>query len=340
MHFDEAILRISAADQRLTEQVVPLDELTIEPDALSANGQRFDFTLRGFEHLCSGFENHPKVPSDYLRSLPSEMQAGLLHYHLGRGFGRGGSVTVFGHGTELAGVGRADLARLTGRDVAEAVLDGMGGRSDELDITRLSIVDDNIQFDAITERAQREVRPGDVVLAGVTVYHSLMADSATKVDGFLHRLVCSNGSIHRECLSAREGPRTRRLSADHPNARDQQRQQIRRLSSEALDNLNRRLDGLRRLTEEPADLRLLAMNWFGRSRLSARRLMPLLEQAHAEEGGENTAFGVMNAFTRVATHRTELSPNIRRVLARMGGMLAFGHSRVCPKCWSLIAASN
>ena len=55
----------------------------------------------------------------------------------------------------------------------------------------------------------------------------------------------------------------------------------------------------------------------------------------AEEGGEGTAYDVMNAFTRVATHATELSPRMRDTLARMGGMLAFGHSRLCPRCWSL-----
>ena len=32
--------------------------------------------------------------------------------------------------------------------------------------------------------------------------------------------------------------------------------------------------------------------------------------------------------------------DIRNILARMGGLLGFGHSRLCPRCWSLLAASN
>src|SRR5262249_34737025 len=118
------------------------------------------------------------------------------------------------------------------------------------------------------------------------------------------------------------------------------RDQVRRLAADGLERVSRRLESLKRLTVEPADFEHLATNWLHRSRLSAERLMPLLRQAHAEDGGEETAYGIMNAFTRVATHHTELSTNIRDVLARMGGMLALGHSRLCPRCWSLIAANN
>ncbi len=216
----------------------------------------------------------------------------------------------------------------------------MGGREDELEITRLAFGDDSVRFDLVTQRAEREVKPGDVVYAGVSVFHSLTGESATRVEGHLHRLKCLNGAVHRECLGPRRLPRTRRLSANHPKARHQQREQVRRLAADAFEKLNGRLADLSRLTTEPADLEHLAPNWLRRSRLSPSRLMPMLRQAYAEEGGDGTAYAIMNAFTRVATHQTDLSPNIRNILARMGGLLAFGHSRLCSKCWSLIAASN
>ena len=211
----------------------------------------------------------------------------------------------------MIGIGRPDLVRLTGVDVIEAVLEGMGSRQDELDITRLGFGDDSVRFDLVTQRAEREVRPGDVVSAGVSVSHSLTGEFATKVEGHLYRLVCLNGAISRECVKPRQVHRTRRLSANHPRARHQQREQIRRLTEETFKRLNNRLDGLSRLTTERADLDHLASNWLRRSRLSPDRLMPLLREAHAEEGGEQTAYGIMNAFTRVATHQKDLSPNIR-----------------------------
>jgi hypothetical protein len=156
----------------------------------------------------------------------------------------------------------------------------------------------------------------------------------------MHRLRCTNGAIHRECVGARQNHRTRRRPSRDFTAKAQQRDQIRRLAADGLERVRRRLESLNRLTAERADFEHLTTNWLHRSRLSADRLMPLLRQAHTEEGGEETAYGIMNAFTRVATHHTELSPNIREVLARMGGMLALGHSRICSRCWSLIAASN
>jgi hypothetical protein len=166
------------------------------------------------------------------------------------------------------------------------------------------------------------------------------AQLATRVEGFLYRLACTNGAVHRECLGPRRSPRTRRLPAAHPEAKSRQRGQIRRLAADALKTVNERLQGLQRLATERVDFEHFAVNWLRRTRLSTRRLIPMLRQAFAEEGGEGTAYDVLNAFTRIATHHTELSPNIRDVLARMGGMLALGHSRFCQECWSLIAASN
>jgi hypothetical protein len=340
MNFAEALAKIRLEDSKLAERVVDVNHLTIEPDGLNAAGEQLHLSRKGFEQLCDRFHHQPGVPASYIASLPAPLSTQLLHHHLNAGFEGGYTIALYLRGEEVNGIGRPDLVRLPGTDVMEAVLDGMGGREHDLEITRLGLADDSIRFDLVTQRAEREIRPGDVVYAGVSVSHSLTGEFATRVEGHLHRLVCRNGAIHRECLGPRRTPRTRRLSANHPRARHQQREQIRRLAMDALARLNERLDGLRRLTAERADLEHLGPNWLRRSRLSPDRLMPFLRQAHVEEGGEETAYGIMNAFTRVATHNTELSPNVRNVLARMGGLLAFGHSRLCPKCWSLIAAGN
>ena len=340
MKFTEAFAKIREEDSKLTEQVVAVDKLTAEADGLYAAGEKLNLSGKGFEQLCDRFRHQPGVPASYLASLPIPMCTHLLRHHLNEGIEGGGTIALYLRGQEVNGIGRPDLVRLPGTDVMDAVLDGMGGREDELEVTRLAFRDDSVRFDLVTQRAEREVRPGDFVFAGVSVFHSLTGESATRVEGHLHRLVCTNGAIHRECVGPRRIPRTRRLNANHPKARHQQREQIRRLSADAFEKLNRRLDDLCRLTTERADLEHLGPNWLRRSRLSPDRLMPFLRQAHAEEGGEETAYGIMNAFTRVATHNTELSPSIRDVLARMGGLLAFGHSRLCPKCWSLIAAAN
>lgn len=340
MNFADALTAIRAEDARLEEHGVAVNHLIIEPGVLRAGEREFRLTTKGLERLCDRFGHRPKVPSSYLASLPDGLQTDLLRLHLGEGIEGGESVSLFARGSDLIGIGRADLARLTGADVLESTFEGLGGREEDLEVIRLSIADESLRFDLVTHRATTEVRAGDVLQAGIHVNHSLTGDWATRVEGYMHRLLCSNGATHRECLGARRNLRTRRMPASDRRARARQRDQVRRLAADGLERVSRRLESLKRLTAEPADFEHLATNWLRRSRLSTERLLPLLRQAHAEEGGEETAYGVMNAFTRVATHHTELSPNIRDVLARMGGMLALGHSRLCPRCWSLVAASN
>jgi hypothetical protein len=341
MHFDEAFSRILDADSQLTERAVAVDQLSVEPDGVCTGEDRLHFADRGLVQLCGRFQHKPSVPVEYLASLPERMRTDLLRHHLAEGLQHcDGTITLYSRGDQLSGVGRSDLIRLPGRDVLEAVLDGTGGQADELEFPHFSIADESLHFDLVTHRAQREVRPGDIMRAGVSLRHSLAGEYATSVEGYVLRLRCANGATVRECVGARKNHRTRRLPAAHPGAGEQQRAQIRRLSADALEMINHRFDGVRRMIDEPADLAHLANNWLRRSRLSYDRLMPLLQAAHAEEGGENTTYGIMNAFTRVATHNRDLSPNIRNALARMAGLLAFGHSRICSKCWSLIAATN
>jgi hypothetical protein len=340
MKLADALTQVRDEDSKLTERELAWGQLTAEADGIYAAGERLNFCDQAFEQLCDRFQHGAGVPARYLRSLPPEMSTPLLRHHLNEGIEGGDSIALYLRGQQITGIGRPDLVLLTGSDLMEAVLDGVGGREDDLEVSGLTFVDDSVRFELVTQRAQTEVRRGDPVYAGVSVAHSLTGEFATRVEGYVLRLRCLNGAVSRECVKPRHVHRSRRLSASRPGARDQQRKQISALAKDAMDRLNQRMVGLRRLTTERADLEHLGPNWLRRLRLSSDRLMPLLRQAHAIEGSENTAYGILNAITRVATHNTELPPNIRSTLARMGGLLAFGHSRLCSKCWSLVAESN
>lgn len=338
--FADALTAIEAEETQIAEHKIPLQQLVIEKEMLRAGEQAFAMTPMGLERLCNLFEHQPKVPSTYLNSLPTPLFNDTVRLHQQEGIAGDGTVSLFVRGQELVGIDRGDLARLWGHEVMQAVAEGLGGREDELEVTRFETVGESFRCDVITHRAERQVRRGDLVIGGVHIDHSLTGDYATQVEGYFYRVICTNGAIHRECLGARRIPRTRRLPASDPRARGQQREQVKRLTAGALNMLSTRFQGLERLTTERADFVPLADNWLRRSRLSPDRLMPLLTRAYGEEGGGGTVYEVMNAFTRVGTHATELSPRMRDTLARLGGLLAFGHSRLCPRCWSLIAASN
>jgi hypothetical protein len=344
MNFTEALTRVGAADSLITELIVPAGRVTAESDGLHAAGQVIRYQGQPFEQFCGRFRHDTPVPTGYIRSLPPPMAAELIRLHLDAGLDGGDTLAVYSRGPDVIGIGDPNLTRLTGTEVLESVLDGVGGQPDELAIEMPVVEGETVRFDVITQRAAHVVRRGDVVSAGLSVRHSLIGEFATKVEGYLFRMLCQNGAVYRECLNGQQkrggGHRTRRLSVHHPGARQQQRDQVRRLAKEVFGTLNGRVSNLNRLTTERADLDEMARNWLTRSRLSSARLLPLLRQAHALEGGEPTAYAVMNAFTRVATHQKDLPPNVRNILARMGGLLAFGHSRLCTQCWSLIAANN
>jgi hypothetical protein len=332
--------KIGAADAEITETIVSTGRVTPELEGVNVDGQWMPYTSRAFEQLCDRFRHSSHVPASYLSSLPGSSTAKLVEHHLASGLEGGDRISIYNRGGEVVGLGRPDLFRLSGVEVFEAVVEGVGGRADDLEFTGLSFHDDTVRFDVVTKRSEREVRPGDAVYGGVTVSHSLIAANPTHVEGFVYRLKCLNGAMHRECLRPREGRRTRRLPVEHRDARHQQREQIRLLTGHVFETLTGRMMNLNRLANQPADLDHFAATWLRRSRLSPDRLLPRLRQALEQEGGEQTAYGVMNAFTRVATHHTDLPANVRTALARMGGLLGFGHSEICSKCWSLIANNN
>ena len=78
-------------------------------------------------------------------------------------------------------------------DMAEAVLPTitkMGCR-----IMSAELTDKRLYIKAVTERIAAEVRPGDVVQAGVVVSNSEVGCGSVKVEPLIYRLVCSNGMI-------------------------------------------------------------------------------------------------------------------------------------------------
>jgi hypothetical protein len=345
MDIREASGQLRALDHEFEEYRVGLSALNIEvgsasrddgPPSLEADGRRFALSDKGFGRLCRFL----KAPADYVRALPPGLQGELIRHHLDEMQAEPGAIGLITHGGELVGLARTDLARLSGQEVLEAAVEGVPRPEGELDVVDLSIRGESLRFDLIAQGDSHEVTPQDVLKAGVRVRHSLIGESATLVEGFVLRLVCQNGMTHRECLGPRRTPRTRRLPASQTGARTRQLDQIRRLSAEAFERLGERLGQLGQLTREPADFGRLTESWLRRARLSPDRLVPILREAWETEGSEATTYGVMNAFTRVASHGGGLPERTRDMLGRLGGLLAFRHEHLCPRCWSLIHSGD
>jgi hypothetical protein len=331
MNVTEALQDLNAHEETLREQRLVTNSLRIENDAICVGNERRRLSSDALTRLCK----RVSAPPAYLLDLDSEVRAKLLQYHLDRGDLHSDSVVIISRDDECLGFARPDLCRLTGPEVLQAVLDGLS--VPEITVNRLQLCDNHLlQLELVSQGANTEVAPGDVLLAGLKVTHSLIGDQATWVESFILRLVCKNGLTHRECSSQRSS-RTRQLPVHRTDARQLQIDQVRRLTAGTWTSLRNRLQALQGLQGETIDAENLFAHWLERARLSGRQFLPLLRDAWQEEGGRPNAYDAMNALTRVATHAPDLSIRQRRTLSGLAGLLAFRRWHLCPRCFSVLS---
>lgn len=286
----------------------------------------------GIKRLCEQLS----APANYLAKLDDDLRQLVLQRHLDQGDGLRNCSTILSRDNRLLGFGRADLCRIQGAEVLEAVRQGT---QRELTAHDLQLSDDSLQLDLLVSDQAQEVASGDVLSAGLRVTHTFSGRHATWIECFVLRLVCTNGLIHREC-QGRQASRTRRLPANRENSRRMQVDQVRRLSSELIATLDRKLTAIAKLRQSEVEVDALFTRWLNRARLSPRLWLPTLQEAWRTEGSEETAYGVMNAFTRVATHDRDLSPRQRRILSGLAGILAFEDLHYCQHCFSFLGATS
>jgi hypothetical protein len=243
-------------------------------------------------------------------------------------------------GDELVTIVPGNLLRLPNAAVLRAVWEGMEAGRDGLTVARIEQTEQGMDVELVSSHKTVDVRVGDIVRGGIHMVHAWQSEEPTRIESFVYRLVCRNGMTRREC-GARDGiARTRKLPVDFPNARELQLGQIRRLTAQHWNGLGQQLEALRATTERTAHVEELLTRWLQKARISVQSMMPRLLSAWNEEGAENTHYGAVNALTRVATHDMSLSWRQRRILAALGGLLAFANVHICPRCFSVLAGAR
>jgi hypothetical protein len=333
--FEQALTEVRAEDAQFEEYREPWERLLVVPGAFQVGELTLQLEGDALDRVCS----RVGAPASYIEKLPQDVQTYLLNHHLRAVKNPEQVVSVFANSGRVISLGRGDLHRFPSEEVLQAARAGSGRREADLDVTNLQLDDGSMQIDLVSRVGSSEVTPGDIIEAGVRIKHSSLGDFATTVEAFALRLVCHNGMIHRDCLGTRQTPRTRRLPATHPGAPRLQFDQIRRLTDEAWQRIELRLQSFHELTRQPADFGRMTATWLQRARLSAGRYIPHLERAWEAEGGEATLYGVMNAFTRAANFE-DVPARVRTILSRLGGLIAFQSRHLCPRCFALAAESS
>ena len=102
----------------------------------------------------------------------------------------------------LEGQARAFLSaryrRLDNFDLAEAVLPVLAEMGEGLQIVSTELTSSRMYIKVINSRIELEVKPGDVVQAGMVISNSEIGLGSLKVEPLIYRLVCSNGMIAQD----------------------------------------------------------------------------------------------------------------------------------------------
>jgi hypothetical protein len=337
---DELLREVTEREAGVQRQPFPATKVQIEPGRLIAGDKEFRLGDEALRRLCRHFQ----APADYLTRLKPELRSRLLQEHFAEGRYADPKLTdrtscIISRGDSFLDLGRSDLLTLDNAAVLQAVRDGVGGDAPALEVRTLHLDDESMTLDVVSPLLAEEVRPGDILHAGVHVRHSQLAGEATQVLVYVIRQLCENGLVQRQCLgeARRSTPRARRLSAERPEAREMQSAQIRRLVTETWGGLQQKLTAIRRLKDKRVEVRTALERFLRQAHLFSHALLGRLLQAWEQEGGEATAFGVLNALTRVATHAPQMPGWQRQRLSRLAGIYANQDVHLCPHCFSILA---
>jgi len=336
MTMDALIERTTTQDAVFTEIPLEHDELRFDPEGIRYNGDliRTDRAARALLFEKVG------APGRYLTKLSPALQAAALNEHAAGG-DFGSRPTLVMDRQEFVTIIRGEVWALPNSAVIRAVGDAVEGQHDGLFVSRIRNDIERLDVEPVSPSRQIAVRPGDIVQSGLHIVHERFGVNATIVEGFMLRLVCTNGMTRRECVGDGEKrPRTRKLPADFPNSRELQIDQIRRLAQRNWNLLGSQLEALQQTRERSTDVQQLLTRYLQRGRISVRNMLPRLLEAWRTEGAERTHYGAVNALTRIATHDHTLSRRQRRMVASLAGVLAFSEVHICEHCFSVLGTDS
>lgn len=295
----------------LPVQAGTVEEPTTEIELHLPNGVG-EFPVRGVAHRQLG--DHLKMPAKFYDLLRAEHST-LLAHNLNtllreRPARRMVRALDFGDGDRFARAFLSDrYLRRDNAEVAEAALKVMQEIPD-VQIPTAQITDKHMYITALAPRVQGEVKKDDVVQAGVRITNSEVGWGALVIEPIIYRLWCSNGCGTWQKTrvfhlgSTLDSEETVRVLSDETLAKDDVAffAKLADVMRAAVDETKfndflaqMRLAAESKKMEKPQ----LAMEELGKKfGVSESEGQSIL--GHLIEGGDLTAYGALNAFTRHA----------------------------------------
>jgi hypothetical protein len=322
-------------DAEFSDRPVGRDGLKFNSAGVCHDGLQFDVDEHGWERMLGDVG----APTSYFSDRSSTLKAMALAEHVG-GDDLGRAPKLILRDNKLFSISRGDLINLPVTEILTAIREELGTEGESLTVARIDRDAGRLEVDLVSPTKAIQVRRGDIVRAGIHILHDRYGKQATVIEAYIYRLLCLNGMTRRECPAYGGVARTRRLPVGYPKGRELQLNQVRCLTRQHWNGLQSQLEEMRASSDRAVHVEELLARSIQRARISARTMMPRLLAAWELEGSENTYFGAVNALTRVATHDRELSRRQRRMLAALGGLLAFSRVHLCPRCYSVLTGDS
>lgn len=177
------------ADTKVLE-LTPTGELALE------NGTRHQFPVT--DHAHSQIAQRLDIPAKYYQRMKAE-QPQLLAQNVNTWFQENPERRMI---RTLDGKARAFLSdryrRLDNYDLAEAVLPVLGEMGEGIQIVSAEMTERRMYLKVINRRLELEVKRGDVVQAGICITNSEVGLGSLRVEPVIYRLICLNGMIAQD----------------------------------------------------------------------------------------------------------------------------------------------
>lgn len=258
------------------------------------------------------------MPSKYVGKCPADLLFPHLNYWFGEGMSApvravvrdGTLLSMTGDRVRTQVVSNERLLQLAEEKLGNEHIVGYHQTYTDLDLSTIAVVTDQ-SFEPVKE---------DTLFGGIKIQNSILGKDVVEVSPYVFRQWCSNGAITSQNL----GRYTRKK---HDNLDNWFSEIIEGASSE----VEKEFERIRHLTEVSVKGHIAeTIQGIAKDRrLSQKITEEVLNEAISEKA--ETMYDIYNAFTKIASHNTDLTPLAANRLQWIGGIIAKDHE-LCSQC--------
>jgi hypothetical protein len=329
--------RLADFRARTSTLIVPTAGLRLDDGGrLVSEGQTFALGPQARSEIA----RRASIPSEFFAKCSGDIQAFLFNRlyaeNLERSAAGESTQLVLLGGSLVWGITDPELAFLHADEVLETAL---AARPETIDEAQLEVVDFHHDGDAhisvVSPAVQTEARVGDIVRAGLDIYHSNIGQFGTQIESYVFRLSCRNGMLIKVCRHSHATPaRIRRAATEN---RGLTRRRVEEMARMAWNELDAKLTAVRLMAEERVDNVAAVIQSVGEKlRFGERLIQQVLNALASDEiGPSGTLWDIACAFSRTGTHSDNLSLRTRRYFQELSGDFVRERIERCPTCGAL-----